>query len=638
MLVNITLDDTSPILTYTDPSGQPDGSNLWGEPIVADNCSIYYYDSSFTGTDLNGATMSLTFNGTGIWIYGANRVNHGNYSISVDNQDFGPLSGYANDNSCVNVSDFKVQLFGQAGLSMGTHDLTLTNIPTGTNNNWLDVDFVIFETEIGDTGASEQHIDDSSGQFNWSSGWSTSIPTGQSSYHDGTLHKAVTSDASVIFTFEGQAISLYGAVDPSYGSFIAVMDSGELIQLNTHSYGYYPQTLLYHANSLGEGVHKLTLSNGPSSFDVDYATIWSTGAASGTTDGPGPTGSNNTPIGAIVGGVVGGVIFIALVGALLKYWQYRRQKQESMEAEIFAYSIPHPMIPLPAEHTPSRQHRADIRRKGAPPGTARREVTSLSAGPTLPATSSSTQWASFPDSRNAQSPREHISPMAPRTQPSILRNNDARHVAGYRNEEEPEVGDGAETSLLPPDYSQATILMHHRLGTEEELLVRTYNCVDEVKNCVAHCYWCCRNFGLDPIAVHMSIEHIFHDQARSIRSALPGNAEGRLVLADALYYVTSEFKPHTVIDAATLTGAMMIALGELYAGVFTNSDSLWSELQLSGAEETRPGSGAQTGGRPAEACTAAIFLKVSSSPLPLHGCGRSSNVSIAPKLATARTA
>lgn len=39
------------------------------------------------------------------------------------------------------------------------------------------------------------------------------------------------------------------------------------------------------------------------------------------------------------------------------------------------------------------------------------------------------------------------------------------------------------------------------------------------------------------------------------------DAEGRLALADALYYASSQYKPHTVVDVATLTGAMMIALG-----------------------------------------------------------------------------
>lgn len=46
------------------------------------------------------------------------------------------------------------------------------------------------------------------------------------------------------------------------------------------------------------------------------------------------------------------------------------------------------------------------------------------------------------------------------------------------------------------------------------------------------------------------------------------DAEGRLVLADALYYATSVYKPKVCIDVATLTGAMMIALGDVFAGAF----------------------------------------------------------------------
>lgn len=46
---------------------------------------------------------------------------------------------------------------------------------------------------------------------------------------------------------------------------------------------------------------------------------------------------------------------------------------------------------------------------------------------------------------------------------------------------------------------------------------------------------------------------------------------GRLVLADALYYASSVYKPKVIIDVATLTGAMMIALGDVYAGAFVTS-------------------------------------------------------------------
>ncbi|XP_062864778.1 cytosol aminopeptidase isoform X2 [Trichomycterus rosablanca] len=55
------------------------------------------------------------------------------------------------------------------------------------------------------------------------------------------------------------------------------------------------------------------------------------------------------------------------------------------------------------------------------------------------------------------------------------------------------------------------------------------------------------------------------------------DAEGRLILADALCYAHS-FKPRALVNAATLTGAMDVALGSAATGVFTNSDWLWDEL------------------------------------------------------------
>jgi len=59
------------------------------------------------------------------------------------------------------------------------------------------------------------------------------------------------------------------------------------------------------------------------------------------------------------------------------------------------------------------------------------------------------------------------------------------------------------------------------------------------------------------------------------------DAEGRLLLADALGYA-KRFEPDTVIDLATLTGAISIALGRQYAGLFTTDDSLAGELQSAG--------------------------------------------------------
>ena len=61
------------------------------------------------------------------------------------------------------------------------------------------------------------------------------------------------------------------------------------------------------------------------------------------------------------------------------------------------------------------------------------------------------------------------------------------------------------------------------------------------------------------------------------------DAEGRLVLADALWYCQDRFKPKFMIDLATLTGAIIVSLGNDYAGLFSNDDAL-SEALLSASK------------------------------------------------------
>lgn len=60
------------------------------------------------------------------------------------------------------------------------------------------------------------------------------------------------------------------------------------------------------------------------------------------------------------------------------------------------------------------------------------------------------------------------------------------------------------------------------------------------------------------------------------------DAEGRLVLADVLHYVNTKHKPRFMIDLATLTGAIIVALGQEYAGVFSNDDRLCDRLTKAG--------------------------------------------------------
>ena len=112
------------------------------------------------------------------------------------------------------------------------------------------------------------------------------------------------------------------------------------------------------------------------------------------------------------------------------------------------------------------------------------------------------------------------------------------------------------------------------------------------------------------------------------------DAEGRLVLADALWFCQQRFKPRAIVDLATLTGAMIVALGHDYAGLFCNDDELAGGLLAASAGEgellwrmplhagydkqidTAAADVKNTGGRPAGSITAALFLKRFVKDLP----------------------
>ena len=66
------------------------------------------------------------------------------------------------------------------------------------------------------------------------------------------------------------------------------------------------------------------------------------------------------------------------------------------------------------------------------------------------------------------------------------------------------------------------------------------------------------------------------------------DAEGRLVLADCLTYCQDKFKPQMIVDLATLTGAILVALGKDYAGLFSNDEALAQAITSSGNGTAEP--------------------------------------------------
>ncbi|MGI9394142.1 MAG: leucyl aminopeptidase, partial [Boseongicola sp.] len=134
------------------------------------------------------------------------------------------------------------------------------------------------------------------------------------------------------------------------------------------------------------------------------------------------------------------------------------------------------------------------------------------------------------------------------------------------------------------------------------------------------------------------------------------DAEGRLVLCDLLWYAQDRFEPSALIDLATLTGAIVIALGHENAGVFSNNNNVAKRLLAAATTEgegawrmplgeaydkqlkSRIADGKNVGGRPAGAVTAAQFLQrfvKEDTPwvhLDIAGvASRSSDTKLAPK-------
>jgi len=78
---------------------------------------------------------------------------------------------------------------------------------------------------------------------------------------------------------------------------------------------------------------------------------------------------------------------------------------------------------------------------------------------------------------------------------------------------------------------------------------------------------------------------IIHSMSGQTIEILNTDAEGRLVLADVLWYAQSRFKPRFMVNLATLTGAILIALGTEHAGLFSNNDELAKRLERAGTKE-----------------------------------------------------
>ena len=146
--MNITIDDTSPLIGYFNAKGVSPGG--WMTNHSNDAAAVpYYFGQSFHDTSGAGDYMSFSFNGSAIYVYGAYRSNHGAYSAIIDGATSGGLLNGFSANA-----QFQVPIFFTENLNPTRgHTVVLTNRPDLTSPPpnatvlwYLDIDYIIITT------------------------------------------------------------------------------------------------------------------------------------------------------------------------------------------------------------------------------------------------------------------------------------------------------------------------------------------------------------------------------------------------------------------------------------------------------------------------------------------------------------
>ncbi|KAH7100137.1 hypothetical protein BKA62DRAFT_771856 [Auriculariales sp. MPI-PUGE-AT-0066] len=228
-MAQLRLDDPSPFIHY-------DETFRMATPYGDGAISFYSDGGTYHGTNTVNSAATITFNGTGITLYGAKRYNHGTvtfhdtaasvlsgelylagaYTVNLDGED---TVGQGHSGEPI----FGFVMYNRQNLNNGPHTLKLSNTPTNATakkSYWVDIDYVILTTEVADKSV---NIDHSKFRYDPQDAWTTNnqvvgVP------NDVSLHAVQKKDASATIFFTGSAIDLYGVVCPTCGSFSVNLD------------------------------------------------------------------------------------------------------------------------------------------------------------------------------------------------------------------------------------------------------------------------------------------------------------------------------------------------------------------------------------------------------------------------------
>ncbi|EKM80650.1 hypothetical protein AGABI1DRAFT_37953 [Agaricus bisporus var. burnettii JB137-S8] len=178
-----------------------------------------YSGGSYHLSSTKGATATFKFRGVGFTIFGGRRPGYGSFSLSLDGRqlyDGNPVPESSPVNNTLAVA---------SGLPDDDHTLVLTN----SGGTLVDIDSIIFETQIGSAGCSIiRTIDDTDPKITYLPAAAWDVNT-RLEFQNSTLHYSQAADASASVQFSGNAIALYGTASPDHADISVIIDDKTVI-------------------------------------------------------------------------------------------------------------------------------------------------------------------------------------------------------------------------------------------------------------------------------------------------------------------------------------------------------------------------------------------------------------------------
>ncbi|KAJ6516956.1 hypothetical protein DFH09DRAFT_1287883 [Mycena vulgaris] len=228
---NFTIDDTSPLIQYAGIwSAGSDTLDPLGHLRVT--LGLVTVPLVYSTRIYTGSSATFTFNGTQVYVYGAKRDNHGPHSITLDGTTTA-FDGFSE-------TALWTTLFVSDLLAQGLHTVTVTNQMRNSTNAYHDIDYASSRicplfTRCTETVAAADHMDIHRGRT-WTppAVFSTYEPEAAcstdleavllSGFSSGNGHVTIVYGASACLTFQGDVITIFGAVGPSIAPYSVQLD------------------------------------------------------------------------------------------------------------------------------------------------------------------------------------------------------------------------------------------------------------------------------------------------------------------------------------------------------------------------------------------------------------------------------